>query len=68
MTVISIRLDEYKVYWIKRYKDGHYYMNQGIFGKQFYRQWTRTNKAYALSLLRGYHGQMLPYTIMTCSK
>lgn len=41
------RIDEYnanKVWLIKRYKDGHYYLNQEIKGRKFYRRFYRFRK------------------------
>jgi len=36
-----------KVYLVKRYSNGTYFINTLIKGKQFYRQWTRVKRHYA---------------------
>ena len=70
MTVTSVTIHKHKTYWIKRYKCGHYYINQGVFNialghnKQFYRQWVRTTKEYAESLLLGFNNQVLKHFTM----
>ena len=35
-----------KVWIIKRYADGHFYLNQEINGKLFYSRWARTSRSY----------------------
>lgn len=40
-----------KVYLIKRYRCGHYYMNQTIDGKIFYKRWLSTNKSHVEYLI-----------------
>jgi hypothetical protein len=35
-----------KVYLLKRYPCGHYYANQTIDGKVFYRRWSKLNAKY----------------------
>lgn len=39
---ITDRYNTNKVWIIKRYKDGHYYLNQEISHKMFYTKYTRT--------------------------
>jgi len=56
MIVTSIIQNKTKVYWVKRYSNGHYYLNQSVMGKQFYRRWIRTSAAYAKSLLNSFDG------------
>ena len=51
--------NEAKKYLVKIYSNGTYYMNQVTNGKVFYRQWTRTNKRYAMSLLDRFNNEGL---------
>ena len=39
-----------KVWIIKRYADGHFYLNQEINGKLFYARWTKTSRSYLENL------------------
>lgn len=66
--VTSVNLGNGKVYLIKYTTSRHYFINQAIHGKIFYRTWTRTTKDYALSLLRGFHGEVLPHITMEVVK
>ena len=46
----TIKITDYrnldKVWIIKRYRSGNYYLNQIITGKQYYRKFIRTTKEY----------------------
>ena len=42
---INDKHDKNKVYCIKRYADGHYYGNETINGKLFYKKWFRIRKS-----------------------
>ena len=68
MKVISIKVSENKTYLVKITDCNHYYINQSIRGKQFYKTWSRTTKAYAMSLLCGFNGEVLPHITKEVSK
>lgn len=52
-TRIPDRLNPNKVWLIKRYPSGNYYINQEICGKTFYNGFVRVTKKYLADLLGG---------------
>ncbi len=44
-----------KIYLIKRYACGHYYANQTIDGKVFYRLWSKLNAKYVRDIFNVTH-------------
>lgn len=48
---VSDKYNKNKVWLIKRYKDGHYYVNQEICGKIIYRSYQRMSKKYIDTVL-----------------
>ena len=48
---ITDKYNEKKVWIIKRYKDGHYYVNQEICGKIMYSSYRRMSKKYIDTIL-----------------
>lgn len=54
MTIRKIQ-DKYndrKTWYIKRYADGHYYINQAICGKLFYGAYQRTTKKFISDIFK----------------
>ena len=53
MNIIEIpcKYDPKKVYLIKVLSNGHFYINQAVNGKIFYKRWARTTKKHVLEYL-----------------
>lgn len=47
---IKDRFNEKKVWLVKRYKSGNYYINQEICGKKFYKSFVRSTAKYLTEL------------------